>query len=143
MFLFGLGITVYLSVNAHDLILLLSKKEYLTTMIQTKWGSYGAIDAFIMVMPVFLVYFLSSIFTYLLVSANEQRRLLKVNVILVLFNALGNIILIPYLSFYGSAIMTLVSEILLLAITWIVASRVVKFRPPFVFMGISAVFATL
>lgn len=143
LFLFGLGIAVYLSVNARDLILLLSKKEYLTTMIQTQWGSYGAIDAFVAVMPVFLVYFLSSIFTYLLISANEQKRLLKVNIIMVAFNAIGNVILIPYLSFYGSALMTTISEVLLLGITWFVARRVVKFRPPFAFMGVSVLFAVL
>jgi len=143
LFLFWLGIAVYLSVNAHDMILLLSKKEYLSTLIQTKWWSYGAEDAFVVAMPVFLVYFLSSIFTYLLVSANEQRRLLKVNIIMVVFNAIGNILLIPYLSFYGSALMTLISEILLLIATWIVASRVVKFRPPFAFMWVSTFCAVL
>ena len=130
LFLFGLGIAVYLSVNARDLILLLSKKEYLTTLIHTPWGDYGAIDAFVAVMPVFLFYFLSSIFTYLLISANEQKRLLKVNIIMVIFNAIGNFILVPYLSFYGSALMTTISEIVLLGITWLVARRVVKFTPP-------------
>jgi O-antigen/teichoic acid export membrane protein len=62
---------------------------------------------------------------------------------MVVFNAIGNVILIPYLSFYGSALMTTISEVLLLGITWFVARRVVKFRPPFAFMGVSVLFAVL
>ena len=76
--------------------------------------TYTSLDAFHVVIFVFLLYFLSSLFTYLLIAAGEQGKLLKINAYLTVVNAVGNIALIPYFSFFGSACMTLVCQILLL-----------------------------
>ena len=66
---------------------------------------------------VFFFFFLSSLFTYLLIASGEQKRLLRINGVIAAANLLGNVAVIPFYSFYGSAWVTLGSQIALLALT--------------------------
>ncbi|MFZ3232379.1 MAG: polysaccharide biosynthesis C-terminal domain-containing protein [Patescibacteria group bacterium] len=66
---------------------------------------------------VFFFYFLSSLFTYLLIAGGEQKRLLKINAFIATANLVGNLLVIPHFSFIGSACVTLASQILLLFMT--------------------------
>lgn len=62
---------------------------------------------------VFFVYTISALFTYILIARNEQKKMLYINAVVAVFNIIGNIIVIPYYSFIGSAYVTLTSQILL------------------------------
>lgn len=66
---------------------------------------------------VFFFYFLSSLFTYLLISGGEQKRLLKINAFIAVANLVGNLLVIPHYSFVGSAAVTLASQVVLLFMT--------------------------
>ena len=77
---------------------------------------------------VFFFFFLSSLFTYLLIAAGEQKRLLKINAFIAAANLLGNLAVIPHFSFVGSACVTLASQILLLFMTAHAAKSVTENR---------------
>ena len=77
---------------------------------------------------VFFFFFLSSLFTYLLIAAGEQKRLLKINAFIAAANLVGNLAVIPHFSFIGSACVTLVSQILLLFMTAHAAKSVTENR---------------
>lgn len=76
---------------------------------------------------IFLVYFVSSLFTYLLVASSHQSRLLKINAIVTIANLLGNAIAIPYYSFIGSAVVTLVCQLILLFLTYRATKDIIRF----------------
>lgn len=77
---------------------------------------------------IFLFYFLSSLFTYLLIAHNEQKKLLRINLIITLANLIGNLALIPFYSFVGSAWVTLVCQILLLVFTYHSTRHLIRFN---------------
>ncbi len=84
-------------------------------------------DILRVVSMIFCLYFISSLFTYLLVARGDQSRLLRVNLIVATFNIVGNIIVIPTYSFMGSAWVTVVSQILLVILTAHATRHIVRF----------------
>ena len=76
---------------------------------------------------IFLFYFLSSLFTYLLIAHDEQKKLLRINLIITIANLVGNLALIPFYSFVGSAWVTLICQILLLTFTYRATRHLVHF----------------
>lgn len=83
----------------------------------TSVAGMTSVDAFRIVGWVFLVYFVSSLFTYILIAEKSEKKMLTINAIVALTNIVGNIILIPLYSFIGSAYATLISQILLVVLT--------------------------
>lgn len=67
---------------------------------------------------IFLVYFISSLYTYALIARSEQKRMMYINAVVAILNIIGNIIFIPIYSFIGSAWVTLATQIFLLILTW-------------------------
>jgi O-antigen/teichoic acid export membrane protein len=67
---------------------------------------------------IFLFYFVSSLSTYIMIARGEQTRMMWINGIIAIVNIVGNLIFIPYYSFVGSAWVTLITQILLMSITW-------------------------
>ena len=57
------------------------------------------IDAFQVVSPIFVLYFVSSLATYILIARKQERKMLIINAIIALINIIGNLILIPTHSF--------------------------------------------
>ncbi len=86
---------------------MISSEEYIHTVV------YGAtsVEALQIVVWIFFLYFLSSLFTYTLIARSEQRKMLLINTAIALLNIVGNIIIIPYYSFIGSAYVTLLSQV--------------------------------
>lgn len=113
LFFFGAGVALFLAVAAKPAIAFIANPQYLLTGP----SGYDAADAMRIVSFVFFFFFLSSLFTYLLIAAGEQKRLLKINALIAAVNLLGNLVFIRYFSFVGSAMVTLVSQILLLFLT--------------------------
>lgn len=128
---FGVGIACFLFVNSAEVITFIASREY----IEHAKYLYTSLDAMRIVVFIFLFYFLSSLFTYLLIAHNEQKKLLRINAVITVANLIGNVILIPFYSFVGSAWVTLVCQILLLAQTYWSTRHLVRFNflPSFTF----------
>ena len=122
----ALGIVgIFLAVGT-EILRFISSAEY------TDHSRYAAnsVDALHIVISIFLFFFLSSLFTYILIANEEQGRLLRINALLTVVNIIGNILLIPYFSFIGSAWVTLVCQILLFIMTYASTRHIIAFRPP-------------
>ena len=74
-------------------------------------GSALALQVIIWSIP---VGFVNSVTQYVLIAADQQRYLTKAFVLGVLFNLIGNLLLIPIFSFIGAAVVTILSEVCLL-----------------------------
>ena len=109
---FGVGLAVFLAVNPAEVLRLIANESYLVPIR----GQTSA-DALSIVSFIFLFYFVSSLFTYLLIASGKQKRLLRINAVIAGANLVFNCIAIPYYSFIGSAYVTLLSQILLFALT--------------------------
>lgn len=81
-------------------------------------SGYSSVDALRIVGWIFFVYFISSLYTYILIARGAERKMLTINAIVAIINIVGNIIFIPLYSFIGSAWVTLASQVLLLILTY-------------------------
>ncbi|MCK9272230.1 oligosaccharide flippase family protein [Candidatus Gracilibacteria bacterium] len=124
LFAFGIAIIGFSLVNGKEILSLIANKEYLD---HSKY-IYNSLDSYNVVIFIFLFYFISSIFTYILIASGEQGRLLKINFYLTLINIILNIALIPYFSFVGSSVATLISQIILVASTYFISRHIFKFN---------------
>lgn len=87
---FGTGIACFLFLRSSELLTLIANKSYLEPVMGN-----SASDVLGVVGTIFLFYFVSSLFTYILVATEKQARLLWVNIGIALLNLLGNILVIP------------------------------------------------
>jgi O-antigen/teichoic acid export membrane protein len=110
--------------NDANVISFIATREYIE---HTKY-LYTSLDAMQIVVFIFLFYFLSSLFTYLLIAHDEQKKLLRINFIITIANLVGNLALIPFYSFVGSAWVTLVCQVLLLIQTYWATRHLVHFN---------------
>ena len=114
LLLFGGGIFASLIsfLGADTILRIISSESFVTEQF------YGAttVDAFRIVSWIFLVYFVSSLATYILIAQKAEKKMLIINAVIALINIIGNIILIPHYSFIGAAWATLASQVLLLAL---------------------------
>ncbi len=124
LLIFGVGIASFLFMNDANVISFIATREY----IEHAKYLYTSLDAMQIVVFIFLFYFLSSLFTYLLIAHDEQKKLLKINFIITIANLVGNLALIPFYSFVGSAWVTLVCQILLLVQTYRATRHLVHFN---------------
>jgi O-antigen/teichoic acid export membrane protein len=90
--IFSLGVLFRDSV-----IRIIANEDYLVTT-----HMFNSSDAFLVVLAVIVFYFISLVFIYSLVASDNQGKLLKINIIVTIFNIIGNMILIPKYSFIGA-----------------------------------------
>ena len=119
LFAGGIAASGFLALFAPWVITLISTPEFVT---QTVMG-YGSVDALRIVGWIFLVYFVSSLYTYILIARGKQKRMMYINAGIAILNIVGNIVFIPMYSFIGSAWVTLITQILLLILTYIAVQR--------------------
>lgn len=111
------------------IIRIIANEDYITTT-----HIYNSSDAFLVVFFVILFYFLSLVFIYVLVAAENQSKLLKINIFITIFNIVWNIILIPKYSFIWSWITTLISQILLFIFWYYYTKKLIDFKFPMIFI---------
>ncbi len=99
-----------------------SAYKYLDRTINT----YTSSDAFLIVLFVLLFYFISLLFTYILISTEKQSRLLKINIIVTIINIVWNIIFIPKYSFVWAWVVTVFSQISLLILWYFYTRDLIK-----------------
>ncbi len=110
----GLFGALILYFGAETIIRIISTSEYVSTTVM----GYSSVDALRIVAWIFLAYFVSSLYTYILIARGEQKKMLYINASVALLNIIGNLIFIPIYSFIGSAWVTLGTQVLLLALTY-------------------------
>ena len=104
----GSMISIGFAFGAYQVIWLIASSEY------TKADNiYDSPHTLMITAWIFAVYFIASLSNYLLINANRQKELLKINIAITLLNIGLNLILIPYYSFIGAAVATLISQITL------------------------------
>jgi len=111
------------------IIKIIANENYINTT-----HMYNSSDAFLIVFFVILFYFISLVFIYVLVAAEKQSKLLKINIFITIFNIVWNIILIPKYSFMWAWITTLLSQILLFGFWYYYTKKIVDFRFPLLFI---------
>ncbi len=105
LILVSIPIAVLFTFTARELILLLGGSEYLP-------HSMIALQLLIWFFPFSCI---NSVTQYVLIAINQQSFLTKAFLIGVAFNIVGNLLLIPPYSYKGAAVMTVFSELALLA----------------------------
>ena len=81
--------------GAEYILRIISSESFVTREIH----GFTSIDAFEVVSPIFVLYFVSSLATYILIARNQERKMLIINTIIAVINIIGNLILIPMYSF--------------------------------------------
>ncbi|MCH8518385.1 oligosaccharide flippase family protein [Candidatus Gracilibacteria bacterium] len=126
LFSFSLALYILSQLFASDIIQILAHSEYLSPTVH----NYSSLDIFPLVFGILIFHFLALLYSYLLIASEKQSLLLKVHFFVTLINIVGNIILIPYFSFYGAAIVTLISQVFLLIILLFIVGRHCKITIP-------------
>ncbi len=116
---FGAGLLFF---AAEWVIGFISTKEYVETTLM----GYSSVDALQIVSWIFLVYFISSLYTYILIARWEQKKMMYINAFVAVLNIIGNLVFIPLYSFIGSAWVTLVTQIILLILTYTYTKKSIK-----------------
>ncbi len=104
LFMLSLPLAILITFTATPLIRLLGGTEYLPQ-------SALALQILIWSIP---FGFTNSVTQYVLIAVNQQHYLTRAFVIGVVFNIVANLIVVPRYSFYGAAVVTILSELALL-----------------------------
>lgn len=112
LFSFGILIFTLGNILAVEIISVIATPEYLNAGMYT----FTSLDAFRIVLWVLVFHFLALAFIYMFIASEKQSFLLKVNIFVTIFNIVWNIYLIPEYSFVWAAIVTLLSQVLLMSI---------------------------
>ncbi|MBL4694434.1 flippase [Candidatus Gracilibacteria bacterium] len=90
-------------------------------------GFYGSDIAFQILIFALFFQFLNVLFAFILISINEQKKLLYINAVGVVFNIVTNLIFIPEYGFIAAATTSVISEFFILTATFIAAKRCLEF----------------
>jgi len=112
------------------IIAFVSRGEYLDRILY----QYTSSDAFLIALFAFLFYFISNLFIYILISTDNQKKLLKINSIVTIFNIIWNILVIPKFSFVWAACVTVLSQILLLVLARREVRKIIKLKLDIVYI---------
>jgi O-antigen/teichoic acid export membrane protein len=129
LFSFSMLVLVLWVLFREYLIEIIANRDYLETT-----HIFNSSDAFLVVFAVIVFNFLSLVFIYSLVASENQSRLLKINIVVTIFNIIWNIILIPKYSFIWAWVVTLISQIMLTIMWYYYTRNLIKFHLPLLFI---------
>lgn len=118
----ALPLVVGTIILAEPILGFVAGEEYITTSTVQFLGTAatGATALQILIVAVGVAFF-SNFFNYLLIAMGKQRSLVAPNAGFVAANVVGNFFIIPYLSYIGASITTVVTEVLVtLTLGWLV-----------------------
>jgi len=116
---FSLCIFVLGSSLATDIISIIATPEYITPIGR----DFNSPFALSIALWVLLFHFVSLAFIYVLIASERQWLLLKINIYITLLNIIWNVLLIPHYSFIWAAVVTLVSQAVLMWVTAYIVLR--------------------
>lgn len=115
----------------NNIIELIANSNYLEV---TDLNKFTSADAFNVIFFMILFFYIWIIFSYLLIATNNQKKLLKISIILTIINIIWNIILIPYYSFIWAWLVTVITQIIFLILVYNQAKKLINFKYPYIFM---------
>jgi O-antigen/teichoic acid export membrane protein len=121
----GLPLLVGAYVLAYPIVFIVSSPEFLTRFNE---GFYGSDTALKILMFALVFQFLNTLFAFVLLAVNKQSKILYINAACVLFNIIGNLIVIPHYGFRGAAVTSVLSELLILILTAATAYHYLKYK---------------
>ncbi|MBU1992230.1 MAG: flippase [Patescibacteria group bacterium] len=110
---------------AYPIVFIVSSPEFLSRLNEGFYGSDIGLQILIFALG---FQFLNVLFAFILISMNQQKKLLLINFIAVLFNIVGNFLVIPQWGFRGAAFTSVISELIILVGTYIAAKHYLEFR---------------
>lgn len=116
-----------------NIVKIIANNDYLKV---TDYNHYTSSDAFSVVLFMILFFYLGLVFSYFLIWTDNQKKLLKISIILTIINIISNIILIPYYSFLWAWVATVITQIIYLYLVSREAKKVIKIDFPFKFISI-------
>ncbi|MCD5374910.1 flippase [Candidatus Gracilibacteria bacterium] len=119
---FAMLIFIMGNLFAHDIIGIIATPQYLDPVGHI-YNSAGALS---ITLGVLLFHFISLAFIYMLIASERQGILLWVNSFVAIINVIGNLLLIPHYSFIGAAVVTLLSQIILMSICGYIVLKTIK-----------------
>ncbi len=75
--------------------------------------------------------FLGALFSNIIIAANQQKRLAQIYFVGMVFNVITNFIFIPKYSYFGAAVTTVVTELLVTGLMIYVIYKTINFLPSF------------
>jgi len=109
---------------AKPIIYFISDPEFVSGNVYT----YGSDTAVRILMFAMLFSFINSLFGFTLVVLNKQVKLMYINAGAVIFNLIANVLVIPYFGFRGAALVSVVSEAIILIFTYMAAQKLLGFH---------------
>lgn len=137
LFSFWLFLLVTWTIFRDYIIEIVANKDYITS----PGHIYSSSNVFFIVLLVLVFYFISNLFIYVLISSNNESKLLRINIIVALFNIIWNIIFIPIYSFMWSGIITVLSQVLLFLIWYFETRKITNFSFPIKFILLNIIFS--
>ena len=134
LFSFSMIIFILWVIFRENIIKIIANENYIVTN-----HTFNSSDAFLVVLAVVIFYFLSLLFIYIFIAVKEEKTILRINIFITLFNIVWNIILIPKYSFIWAWITTLLSQIILLILSFYYSRKIIKFKIPIKFIMITII----
>ncbi len=133
-FLASLAIPIVVGgvILAYPLIFVVSTPEFMSRVDE---GFYGSDIALQILLFALLFQFLNVLFAFILLAVKKQSKLLYINGACVIFNIIANIVVIPIYGFRGAAVTSVLSEFIILVLTYFVARRYLDFSINFGNLG--------
>jgi len=110
---------------AYPLVFVIATPDFLSDLSR---GFYGTDIALQILIFTLLFQFINVLFSFILIAVDQQKKLLYVNLICVIFNLTANLILVPEYGFRAAAAVSVVSEFLIFAGNYIYAKKYLDFQ---------------
>jgi len=110
---------------AYSLIFAVSSPEFLSRLDE---GFYGADIALQILIVAMFFAFIGSVFTFTLIALGKQGKLLYISSIVAALNIAANLLLIPHWGFRGAAVVSVLSEILIVILAVVLLHRHLAYR---------------
>lgn len=112
-------------VLAYPIIFAIASPEFLSRVPE---GFYGSDIALQILMFATVFQFLNTLFVFTIIAIDKQSKILMINSIVVLFNIISNIIVIPYYGFRGAAVTSILSEAFILIFAYLIVKQHLSFN---------------
>ncbi|MCK5472049.1 polysaccharide biosynthesis C-terminal domain-containing protein, partial [Candidatus Gracilibacteria bacterium] len=122
LILIGLPIVVGGITLAFPIIAFVSSPEFLSNLTQNFYGSDIALQILLVAM---LFAYLGNLFGFTLLAGNQQVKLMYVNAAAVVFNLVGNLLVIPTWGFRGAAATSVASQIFVCILGFFILRRMI------------------
>lgn len=126
----GLGVSAGVFALSAPIIHLIGGQTYLTaSSISFAGEAVGAVTVMRIIIWAVLASFFGGLLTIVIILKNLQSRYVWVVLLATVFNVVGNFMIIPRYTYLGTSIVTVLTEVIVGALGWIIVVRTTNFRP--------------